>query len=223
MKLLRWYYIILAFLAPIGLAVAADSFVSYNDPSGALVRFKAIDNGDGTFSWSVSGAITASNPSVGTNGSAAPASSTEQGCVAQNAESVVTNGQLAGTACDLAKKQIVLPYANPENFLDGTITTAMTGTTSTAVNGMGAQAAGVRNYVTACTVSNAHATIGTDVVLQDGSGGTTLWTLPAAPGYGGSHVTFPTPLKTTAATALFAANVTTGASTKLSCAGYKGA
>jgi hypothetical protein len=218
MKLLRWYYILLAFLTPIGLAVAADSFVSYNDPSGVLVRFKAVDNGDGTFSWSVSG----SSPSVGTNGATAPTSSTEQGCVAQNAESVVTNGQLAGAACDLAKKQIVLPYANPENFLDGTITTAMTGTTSTAVNGMGAQAAGVRNYVTACTVSNAHATVGTDVVLQDGSGGTTLWTLPAAPGYGGTHATFPTPLKTTAATALFAANVTTGASTKLSCTGYKG-
>jgi hypothetical protein len=129
---------------------------------------------------------------------------------------------MAPVALDLAGKQITLPYANPENSLNGTIATAMTGTTSTAVSNMGAQGAGVRVYVTACMVSNAHATVGTDVVIQDGSGGTTLWTLPAAPAYGGASQVFPTPLKTTATTALFAANVTTGASTKLSCTGYKG-
>lgn len=161
------------------------------------------------------------------------------GCVATNvaitcnpnlmaAQAVSSENSAATTAravqlvADLVGKLIVMPYANPENNLDGTITTAMTGTTSTVFSGMGAQGGSLRVYVTACTVSNAHATVGTDVVLQDGSGGTTLWTLPAAPAYGGAHAVFPNPLKTTANTALYAANVTTGASTKISCTGYKG-
>lgn len=161
------------------------------------------------------------------------------GCVATNvaitcnpnliaAQAVSSENAAATTAravqlvADLVGKLIVMPYANPENNLDGTITTAMTGTTSTVFSGMGAQGGSVRVYVTACTVSNAHATVGTDVVLQDGSGGTTLWTLPAAPAYGGAHTVFPNPLKTTGNNALYAANVTTGASTKISCTGFKG-
>ncbi len=143
---------------------------------------------------------------------------------AQSAEgTAVTDGQAVRAAYDLAGKAIVLPYANPENFVSGVVTTAMTGTTSTALTGMGAPAAGLRNYITSCLVSNAHATVGTDMVLQDGSGGTTLATMPAAPGYGGASATFPTPLRQpTTATGIFIANVTTGASTKASCAGYKG-
>jgi hypothetical protein len=123
---------------------------------------------------------------------------------------------------DLVGKLIVLPYANPENFVSGAITSAMTGTTSTSL--IAAPAAGLRNYITQVTVSNAHATVGTDIILQDGSGGTTLYTIPAAAVYGGAVITFPTPLRQpTTATALFCANVTTGASTKVSASGYKGA
>lgn len=123
---------------------------------------------------------------------------------------------------DLVGKLIVLPYSNPENLLTGTITTAMTGTTDTAVSGMGAQGGSLRNYVTSVIISNAHATVGTDVVLKDGSGGTVLGTFPAAAVYGGVAITLPSPLKTTANTALYAANITTGASTKVTCYGYKG-
>jgi hypothetical protein len=142
---------------------------------------------------------------------------------AQSAEpTVVANGQAVDAAYDLAGKAIVLPYANPENFVSGVITTAMTGTTSTSL--VSAPASGLRNYITACTVSNAHATVGTDMILQDGSGGTTIWNIPAAAVYGGAHITFPTPLRQpTTATALYVANVTTGASTKAACSGYKGA
>jgi hypothetical protein len=123
---------------------------------------------------------------------------------------------------DLVGKLIVLPYANPENFVAGAITTAMTATTSTSL--VAAPAAGLRNYITQITVSNAHATVGTDIVIQDGSGGATLYTIPAAAGYGGATLTFPVPLRQpTTATALFCANVTTGASTKVSASGYKGA
>jgi hypothetical protein len=98
----------------------------------------------------------------------------------------------------------------------------MTGTTSTSL--VSAPSAGLRNYITQITVSNSHATIGTDVIIQDGSSGTTLYTIPAASTYGGASITFPTPLRQpTIATALFCANVTTGSSTKVSASGYKGA
>jgi hypothetical protein len=60
------------------------------------------------------------------------------------------------------------------------------------------------------------------MLLQDGSGGTTLWQQPAAPAFGGGNIVFPTPLKTTANTGLFAQNVTTGSNTFVSCTGYKG-
>ena len=115
-----------------------------------------------------------------------------------------------------------MPYADAVNFVSGAITTAMTGTTSTSL--LAAPAAGLRNYITQITVSNSHATVGTDVIIQDGSGGATLYTIPAAAVYGGAVLTFPVPLRQpTTATAIYCANVTTGASTKVSASGYKGA
>lgn len=123
---------------------------------------------------------------------------------------------------DLVGKQIILPYANPENFVSGAITSAMTSTTSTSL--VAAPGAGLRNYITTIIVSNAHATVGTDVVIQDGSGGTTLLTIPAAAVYGGAVINLPVPLRQpTTNTAIYCANVTTGASTKVSAVGYKGA
>lgn len=145
------------------------------------------------------------------------------GAKATNAEpaAVSATGDRTNLISDLVGKLIVLPYANPENFVSGAITSAMTGTTSTSL--IAAPAAGLRNYITQITVSNAHATVGTDIVIQDGSGGTTIYTIPAAAVYGGAVVTFPTPLRQpTTATAIFCANVTTGSSTKVSASGYKG-
>ncbi|MBT1154363.1 hypothetical protein J1C56_02030 [Aminobacter anthyllidis] len=134
----------------------------------------------------------------------------------------VASDDRADFVTDLTGKQIVLPYANPENFVSGAITSAMTGTTSTSL--VAAPGAGLRNYITAIVVSNAHATVGTDVAIQDGSGGTTLMTIPAAAVYGGAVITLPVPLRQpTANTALYCANVTTGSSTKVSAVGYKGA
>lgn len=121
---------------------------------------------------------------------------------------------------DLLGKQVVLPYAIPESAVSGAITTAMTGTTSTSL--VAAPGSGLRNYITTIIVSNAHATVGTDVIIQDGSGGTTLLTIPAAAVYGGAVITLPTPLRQpTTNTAIYCANVTTGASTKVSAVGFK--
>ncbi len=106
--------------------------------------------------------------------------------------------------------------------MSGAITSAMTGTTPTSL--IAAPAAGLRNYITTIVVSNSHATVGTDIVIQDGNGGTTLMTIPAAAVYGGAVINLPVPLRQpTTATAIFCANVTTGASTKVSAVGYKGA
>ena len=133
----------------------------------------------------------------------------------------VTTARKVQLVADLVGKLIVLPYANPENFVSGAITTAMTGTTSTSL--VASPGTGLRNYITQVTVSNSHATVGTDLILQDGSGGTTLYTIPAAAAYGGAAITFPTPLRQpTTSTALFCANVTTGSSIKVSASGYKG-
>ncbi len=132
----------------------------------------------------------------------------------------VTTGDRTDSIHDLAGKQVVMPYANNENFVSGAITTAMTATTSTSL--VAAPAAGLRNYITTIIVSNSHATVGTDVIIQDGSGGTTLMTIPAAAVYGGAVINLPVPLRQpTTATAIFCANVTTGASTKVSAVGYK--
>jgi hypothetical protein len=108
------------------------------------------------------------------------------------------------------------------NYVSGTIATAMTGTTSTSL--LAAPAAGLRNYITQITVSNSHATVGTDIIIQDGASGTTLYVIPAAAAYGGASIDFPTPLRQpTTATAIYCANVTTGSSTKVSASGYKAA
>jgi hypothetical protein len=161
------------------------------------------------------GGNVATNVAIGTN----PVNLGAQAVSSEN--TAVTATRMSQLITDLVGKLIVLPYANPENFVSGAITTAMTGTTGVSL--LAAPATGVRNYVTQITVSNAHATVGTDVAITDGATGATLYTVPAAAVYGGSTLSFPTPLRQpTTATALFAANVTTGASTKVSASGYKG-
>lgn len=144
------------------------------------------------------------------------------GVATSSQQTAVASGDRVNTAHTLNGSPIVAPYTTPENIVSGAITTAMTGTTSTSL--VAAPGAGLRNYITTLIVSNAHATVGTDVVIQDGSGGTTLMTIPAAAAYGGAVINLPVPLKQpTANTALFCANVTTGASTKVSAIGFKAA
>ncbi len=168
------------------------------------------------------GGNVATNVAIGTN----PINNGAQAISSEN--TAVTATRMAQLVCDLVGKLIVLPYSNPENFVSGAITSAMTSTTSTSL--IAAPASGLRNYITQITVSNASVTIPTDIVIQDGSGGTTLYTVPCPIGTGtgtgtsGGTFVFPTPLRQpTTATAIFCANVTTGSSTKVSASGYKGA
>ena len=134
----------------------------------------------------------------------------------------VANDDRVDAIFDKSGRQVTFPYCLPENIVNGSILTAMTGTTSTQL--LAAPGAGLRNYITQITVSNAHATVGTDLHLQDGNGGTAFYPLPAAAGYGGCSIKFDPPLpQPTTNTALYIVNVTTGASTKVGCVGFKGA
>lgn len=111
------------------------------------------------------------------------------------------------------------PYSLAAGLVKGT-TSAMTGTTSTSL--VAAPGAGLKNYITTLSCVNSHATVGTFVTVQDGSGGPAIWTVAAAALFGGTAITFPAPLQQpTANTALFVADVTTGANVICSASGYK--
>ena len=132
--------------------------------------------------------------------------------------SAVTTARQVQLVADLVGKLIVLPYANPENFVSGRATA--TDTTSTSV--ISAPASGLRNYITQITVWNSSAT-STYIKIQDGSGGTELYDIPAPAG-GGATLSFPTPLRQpTTATAIYFAAAGSANAVFVSVSGYKGA
>lgn len=158
----------------------------------------------------------------GATGASVPANATYIGARTLSATPSDTTAQMNSPVLDLKGSMAVQPYGLGDNVISG-LTAAMTGTTSTAVTGIGAPGANLFNYITTIVVGNSHATVGTFVELQDGSGGTTFFTIPAAAVYGGAVITLPKPLKQpTANTALFCKNTTTGANTIVSVAGFKG-
>jgi hypothetical protein len=103
--------------------------------------------------------------------------------------------------------------------VQGAVTSAMTGTTSTSVI---AGVASNYQYITHCSFNNDHAATSTYMNLQDGTGGTVLASVyvPFAGGrevyFGGRGLKVPT-----AGNGLYVVNVTTGSSTTVSCNGYR--
>lgn len=141
------------------------------------------------------------------------------GCRTLNAPATDTTAQTNMPRCALDGGFVVWPYSNPENLVSGG-TAAMTGTTSTSM--VAAPASGLRNYLTNITCTNSHATVGTFVVVQDGSGGTTIYEAYAAAVGGGFSIVLPAPLRQpTTATAIFVADVTTGANVICFGSGFK--
>lgn len=130
---------------------------------------------------------------------------------------VSATGDRSNFITDMVGKQIILPYANPENFVMGT-TAAITDTTSTST--IASAGGSLRNYITSIIVTNSHATVGTFVKILDGA--TIIWEGYAQPLGGGFTQSFPVPLRGTAATAVNTQCVTTGANVIASVAGYKG-
>ena len=113
---------------------------------------------------------------------------------------------------------VTKPYAIPEaDWQYAAAAGGITNTTDVAIKA--AAAAGIRNCVTAIDLRNAHATVATEVVIKDGT--TVIWRqlLPAAMA-APVEITFPTPLKGSAATALNVACLTTGAQVYVNAQGY---
>lgn len=138
---------------------------------------------------------------------------------AQSAEPTpVAATQKVAAAYDLVGRQIVFPFANKELWVSGT-TAAMTGTASTQVI---AGVVSTKLYITHMSCVNSHATVGTFVTVQDGSGGTALATLAAASVFGGDEASGGILFSTTAGNGLFVADVTTGANVICNASGFKG-
>lgn len=182
-----------------------------NAVSIAQIGGTTVVNGGLAGSQSVGGTV-GTNVAITDN----PVNTGGQGVSSEN--SAVTTGRKVQFVADLVGKQIVLPYANPENFVSGRA--SATDTTSTSL--IAAPAAGLRNYITQITVWNSSA-VSTYIKIQDGTGGTEIYDIPAPAG-GGATLTLPTPLRqpTTATALFFAANASANAII-ISASGYKGA
>lgn len=89
--------------------------------------------------------------------------------------------------------QIVRPYSPLEDIVTGNASN----TDGTSFSVIAAGAAGVKHYLTSCTITNT-STSAIFCELKDGS--TTKWTVPV-PAQGGATLTFPVPIPGTAATA----------------------
>lgn len=155
----------------------------------------------------------------GATGATTPTAATASGCNAVSAwPSAVTTGQMRVPNCGLSGDVITRLYAPKELAVSGT-TAAMTGTTSTQLI---AAVASNKIYLSTLTCGNSHATVGTFVNVQDGSGGTTLWTVPAGAVYGGATLNFTPPIPTTSGNGVYVADATTGANVICSGVGYSG-
>lgn len=155
-----------------------------------------------------------------TQGAAVAGGMFRNGCRgATTTPTAVTDTQAVDPQCTVGGKQVVVVGAIPENHTQG-VTAAMTGTTSTLL--LAAPAAGLRNYVTHISCGNSHATVGTFITVQDGSGGTALGNLTAASVFGGESDTDAAVLyrQPTTATGLYVADVTTGANVICEASGY---
>jgi hypothetical protein len=130
----------------------------------------------------------------------------------------VTNGDTADLLCTLVGALIQKPYAIPEQeWSYAAASGGITGTSDVEIKA--AAAAGIRNYLTDIDITNAHASVATEVVVKDGS--TVIWRsyFPAL-SVGARHIHFANPLRSTAATALNVACITTGTATYVNAQGY---
>jgi len=105
-------------------------------------------------------------------------------------------------------------YATPANEWAYAAAASGISNTTTAVTVKTAGAAGIRNYVTAIDLSWSALTTGTEIALRDGASGTVIWRQNLIAGAAGDRaITFPNPLRGTAATLLEFVTITaTGAS-----------
>lgn len=129
----------------------------------------------------------------------------------------VTNATLVRPISTVDGRQITRLNSIPEN--EWQYAAASGGITNTSdVVLQAAAGAGIKNYLTGLSVANASATA-TEVVVKDGS--TVIWRGYLAANLQLKDIPFPTPLQSTANTALNVACITTGTQTYINAQGYK--
>jgi hypothetical protein len=197
-----------------------DNVVSGNEAQVDILTIAAGDNNIGNVDI-VSGTITTVSTLTGggvahDSGDSGNPVKVGGRAVSANVTAMTANDR-TDQLTDLLGYQLVRPYALNQNTWSDTAG-PITGTTATEVRA--APGANIRLHVTSLLVTNSDATVGTNVIITDGSGGTTLWEGYAAPAGGGFSCTFPTPLRLTANTALFADCETTSSEVRVSAAGF---
>lgn len=162
----------------------------------------------------------AGNPAIVGNvahGSANSGNPVKVGGVAKTANyTAELDNEMVNFVATTVGVQIERPYSIPE--MDWQVApAALTTTADTVLKAAGA--AGIRNYCTAVQMKNI-GTVATQIVIKDGA--VTIWSgyLPASM-VTADVITFPTPLRGSAATALNIACITTGASVYVSAQGYQ--
>ena len=136
----------------------------------------------------------------------------------------VAAGDTADLITTLLGKLVVYPYANP-NQMWSYAAPAGGLVNQTAVTIKAAAGAGIRNYITHIDVVNSHATISTELIINDGAAGTVLWRGWLQAAGGGYSINFDPPLRGTANTLLEIDEVTaTGtAGVLFNCVGFTAA
>lgn len=132
------------------------------------------------------------------------------------APTAVDDGDVVRALASLLGKLVILPYAIPASTWS--YASANGGVTDTADDEAKAAVASTRHYITSVQVINAHDTVGTEVVIKDGS--TVLWRGWAEQTGGGVSAKFDPPLRGTANTAVNVANITTGSQTYFNLQGF---
>lgn len=199
-----------------GVTFAADNIAGVYFP-----RTKIAIGADGTND----GDVCSANPMPVTQASgvvhdaAASATADQIALEARNTEptAVSATGDAVRAMGTMLGKQVVMPYAIPASTWSyAAATSGITNTSDVAAKA--AAGAGIRNYVTGAQVVNAHATVGTEVVIKDGS--TVIWRGYAAPVGGGVSAKFDPPLRGSANAAINVANITTGSATYFNLQGF---
>ncbi|MCI0556170.1 MAG: hypothetical protein L0287_34950, partial [Anaerolineae bacterium] len=116
----------------------------------------------------------------------------------------VATGDTADLVATIVGALIQKPFSIPEN--DWSYAAAASGilNTTTAVTIKVAGAAGIKNYITAIQITSEALGTATELAIRDGAGGTVLWRIKIGTAGipAGISMTFPSPLKGTAATLL---------------------
>lgn len=131
------------------------------------------------------------------------------GRVATAADTTLVAGDAADVQVDSSGAQVTRPYGLPEVSWQYAAAAAGIVNTTTAVTIKASAGAGLRNYLTGLDIFHEALTTATELVIRDGASGTVIYRTKLPSGQVGRFdITFPVPLRGTAATLLEVATLT---------------